>query len=188
MSVLDFITRRRSVLVGGRRFVVSPPTVGAVLSFLAHFGDGVNAARSAPNQVGKDINGNDADPIPMRVWVDLFVSINPKGAMEVLHQCVEGPAGDWPITDLALAVLEVTDLDRIEKSLQIGQPPGLVFETGPSGIERALCSIAERYGVAPHEVTDWPYGVFLTAVECIAANRDTGEWATADDVSRINEA
>ncbi|UCC72901.1 MAG: hypothetical protein JSV86_21570, partial [Gemmatimonadota bacterium] len=40
-------------------------------------------------------------------------------------------------------------------------------DDGPTDQEISVIALAEKFGVPPHTITDWPYETFLNAIECV---------------------
>lgn len=163
MPLVSFMHGRRSVVIGGRVFRVSSPTVETVFRLLRLFPGEIEACRMA--FAGKNEAVDVALPIFSR-HADRFG--------EVLETCVsgEGPPASWPLEALARETLRDCDVDRILKQFQGGRtdpdevPPEVVDDDLESV---AFCKLARFYDVSPMELAQWPFEAYIAARE--AADR-----------------
>lgn len=180
MPVLDFVREERPVRVAGRSYRVGPPTVGTVLLALGLLADRALAVAQALADGKLDAE------TPLEDLVAVF-SASP-ALPRVLATCVRGEDG-LPALDLAeldkfslqtltLASLHLCDIERIVESLSLRE----ALEQAKSGAQPLdygfdvaaynLVSAARALGVAPLDLTAWPWEAFLTAQRALAVTED----------------
>ncbi len=168
--IRDFDASRRVVLAGGRRFVCRPPTVRTVDRAMAMFEPEILALHAAAREV------------PLTAGEVLRVVAGDRRMAEVLDTCVEvwgGAPGELvELTggnrelqvELAQAVLELCNPGWICATLHLDdvleapdEVPAVTDE--PTTQDAVVCRIAAAFGRPPHEVIDWPYAVFVRALQ-----------------------
>ena len=170
MSVSDFIACRRVLHDGAGRYVVRRPTFATVHRFLELYGVEVIAMNEAEKMHPGCLSLDSAFKV---VLCDDRMRL-------VLETCVESDAVQWPLETLARAAVGMADIPRIFDSLSL---PGMeeagagseVVQEGPTDQEISLVALAQKFGVPPHTVADWPYETFLGALECVNVMTATPE-------------
>ena len=155
----SLIRERRSVVVAGRRYRVRAPTVATVELLIELFPREIHACVA-----GWKAAGDVVQLLASASFVPLFVA-RAVDFGRVLETCVDGdgPSGAWPLTELAVMVLDLCDAPGIAAALGLGD------ETAQrSGAERqaeAVVNMAKRFHCSPFDVMDWPYEGFLAVCD-----------------------
>lgn len=158
MALGDFMRRTAVVYHGGRRFVCRRPSLRAVLLALDLYADAIGALLTLERD-------ESATEIDKRALAGALAEQYPERAAQVLALCVEDQVHTAEVPALAAAVLGLCDLDRIISGLNLADySSGAEPEApapGPSGLEREMVRLAERFGTTPEAVMDWPVEMIL---------------------------
>jgi hypothetical protein len=174
VAYLDLLPRRRVVLRGARRFVCHPPTYATIVRLLALY----PATLERAAQIAKEADGR----LSPAHYLPLFV-VDAENAAAVLETCCElvgGAPGEFEeavatddglALELGRAVLSICDPGRIAEALDLGAIERAADprpEGEPDAIETTCVILAERFGVSPLEVLEWPFEAYLSVLDTVA--------------------
>jgi len=152
----DFIAERRVVYFKGRRYTVRRLTVAAVVrieeEFAVEIAAGVCSYEESPDMWAC------GDPLA----IALALVRDPRRLLRSLLAVVdtdEDPQA-WPYMELARACLEMSDCATIVQDLKVDGSP-------VESQDKRFVEVAERFGVAPHEVMEWPFESFLATLAAL---------------------
>lgn len=169
MAIRDFIGERRSLDIGGRRFVVRRPSITTVVLVLelyrTEIGLCLDASQDCPELWGED---------PLRNVLRVLLTDGDPRLEEILPTFVSGPddPSSWPARELIIASLAASDLDRIVEALNLGSEPS-EEEAGPFSLEHNVISLAERFHCSPFDVMGWPFESYLSICDALV---ELSEW------------
>lgn len=190
-----FVSRRRLVLHGGRRYLCRRPPFGVVIRFLELYGAEI---RAAAQHLIPEISQEAALGILIPIFLGWRPGESDSRAGELLEQCVEtaeGPGFIWEAVtldrDLApklvRAILSLTDIDAILRMTNLREaarrpdPAVEQPETEGAGFDEQLAGLllmCGAIGISPREVMDWPAEAVERANQCLpdllAARRGGG--------------
>lgn len=200
MSLLALCGRRVQVRRGDRVFVVRPPTVATVVVALATLRDEITAIAKAAKEV-PGILDRDSWVATLSPAVTVGSATAIGAALETCISVIGGAPGDVEAAvledhglrlELVVAVFSLTSLQKLlpdETARAVltestREPEGQSFED-------SIYAAASVLGVPPHELADWPFEVFLRALEVEAERheaRGNGESAgvAGDGVQRVS--
>lgn len=182
MAIRNFITERRLVTANGRRFVCGPPTLGAVVRFLALFAPEIMSAWKVSRETDEEVASE--------VWIDLFLEGDQDRVAEVLTCCVDLLDGDTfqafaliaedrkLAKKLTIQILDLCDPARIFRSFNVGAvaPPTVSaspHEPNFTMQEIVIVKMCASFGVLPAQVESMPYEQFLDTGEILGLLEDT---------------
>jgi len=180
LDAYDLIDVRLPVEVGGRKFHAVRLRLRDVLRILVRFDEDLRRFVAADEPDALELFHS----LDLEATADLFAfALDPYDPTFLREHLDLQKAGE-----VAILIGVVNDIDRIWSALKLGRPPGAREEESPpepvqarppraSPLVRVIDRMAERYGMDPVKVLDWPFEAFLTLVD--AADEDVDAVARA---------
>lgn len=175
MGLTDLLDRDIPIRIEGRDFILRRITLRAVLKILVRFSEELDAfARSEKRDVEGLLAGIDNDSM-----ADLFAFLLDPYDPIYLRTHINAAVA----RELTVLIGGLNDLGRIWNSLEFSKPSVQSDKeteekksVGPAEQIPPMLSvidlIAERYGIDPLRVLDWPYEAFLTITEVMEAKME----------------
>lgn len=171
----DFMRREKVLRIGGRRFIVRPPTGRTLLMALLRYEREI-AAMVSGVQKYRETDPEAADQLTVSA-VARYLASGERGA-EVLETCCE-LVGALPgetrealaHDDAAQRQIAEAAADLLLDPARVGASIAAMFSgtatefDGPSDGEVRVYLLARAFGVPPQTVLDWPWEQFLAACE-----------------------
>jgi hypothetical protein len=191
MRVTDLLDRALPVQIAGKPFTLRRVSLRAILHILVRFSDQLDAFRRTDERDVEKL----LESIDRTGLADLFAFLlDPYDPIHLRASMISAVSGE-----LSVLVGAINDLPRIWNSFGLSRPdPGAGESTGGEGQEAAggkpeaipallsvIDVVAERYGIDPMRVLDWPYEAFLTMTEVMATRI---EGAQREELRRLLEA